>query len=94
MDVDAWGMEATGVLTDDGFAFRTNLECFDMEMRKLQTCFDGNAACAETDVPKGVTMGQIKGLKGEQTDGHLGDHLFATVQKGKLIVRNAKQRMQ
>lgn len=32
MDVDAWGMEATGILLDDGFAFGANFEGFDAEM--------------------------------------------------------------
>ena len=90
--IDARGAEATSILMDDCFTFRTNLECLNLKVRKLQTCFDGNAACAETDVPKGVAMGQIKGLKGELTDGHLGDHLFPAIKKHKFFVWDSEPR--
>ena len=83
MDVDAWGMEATGILLDDGFAFGANFEGFDVEMGEEEAGFDGDGACTEADVPKGVTFGQVKGLEGEEADGHLRNHLFATVEEEK-----------
>ena len=52
MDVDARGTKTTGILLDDGLALRTDLECADLEMRELQTGFDRDAACAESDVPE------------------------------------------
>ena len=87
--IDAGGVEATGVFLDDGFAFWTNLEGLDMEMRKLETSFDGDAASAETDVPKGVTVGEVKGLEGEKTDGHFGNHLLSAIKKRELMVGDA-----
>lgn len=89
MDVDTRDSEFTGILMDDRLAFRTNLEGLDMEMRKLETSFDGDAASAETDVPKGVTVGEVKGLEGEKTDGHFGNHLLSAIKKRELMVGDA-----
>jgi hypothetical protein len=90
MYVDAWGTEATGILMDDGLTLRSNLEGFDMQMRELQTGFYRDTACAKADVPKDMTTGEIEGLKCQQTDGHLGDHLRAAIEKGERVVWKAK----
>ena len=52
MDADACSSEATGILMDDCLALWADLKCLDMEVRKLKTCLDGDAACTETDVPE------------------------------------------
>lgn len=52
MYVEAWGAEAMGILVDDGFTFRTDFESLDVQMRELQAGLDGDAACAEADIPK------------------------------------------
>ena len=56
MDVDAWGTKLAGVFLDDGLALRTDLESADLQMRELQTGFDRDAACAETDVPEDASF--------------------------------------
>ena len=84
MDVDAWGSKATGVLMDDSLALWTDLECTDLKMWELQTSLYRYAARTEANVPENVSLGQIEGLKRQQTDGHLGDHLLTTVKKSEV----------
>ena len=77
--IDAWSSVPSGILTDDGLALGAYLESLDLKMRKLQTCLYGNTPCAETDVPKHMLTGKAKSGKGEQSDGHLRNHLLTTV---------------
>ena len=63
MHRDAWSAEPTGILLDNGFAFGTNFESFDVEVWELQACFDTDAARTEADVPQRMTVRQIKCLK-------------------------------
>ena len=63
MHIDARGTKATGVLVDDGFALRTDLEGLDIQMGKLQACLDGNASSTKADIPEDVSLRKIKCLK-------------------------------
>ena len=56
MDVDAWGTKLAGVLWDDCLALWTDLKGADLQMRELQTGFDRDATCAETDVPEDILL--------------------------------------
>jgi hypothetical protein len=47
----AWSAVATAVLADDGFALRTYLEGFDVEVRKEEACLDADATCTGADIP-------------------------------------------
>ena len=90
MHVNAWGTEPTGILLDDGFALRTDFEGFYLQMRKLQTGLDGHAARTKTDIPEHLPLRQVKRLKRQQSDRHLGNHLFAPIKEGKVGIRYAK----
>ena len=90
VDVDAWGSKLAGILMDDGLALRADFEGADGEMRELQTGLDRDAACAEANVPENVTERQVEGLKRQQADGHLGDHLLTTVEQHEGRVWNAE----
>ncbi len=79
MHTDAWGAEATGILADDGLTLRPHLEGFNVQMRKLQAGLYRDAARAEADVPEYFSPGQLQCLQRQQADGHLGNHLLATV---------------
>ena len=63
MYVDAWGTVAAGVLMDDGLTLGAYLEGFDVQVGKLQSGFDADAARAEADVPKDVAVRQVEGLE-------------------------------
>ena len=80
MDVDAWGTKLARIFLDDGLAFWTNFEGFDLQMGELQTSLNRDAACAETDVPEHMFTRQFSCLKRQQTDGHLGNHLLTSVE--------------
>jgi hypothetical protein len=60
-----------------------------MKVGELQTCLDADTARAEANVPKHMTARQVKGLQGEQADGHLRYHLLTAIQQGKLAIRKA-----
>ena len=90
MDVDAWGSEATSVLLDDRLALRTDLKGLDLKMWELQTRLDRYAARAEANVPKHLSIGKVESLERQQTDGHLGDHLFSAVEEGESGVGDAE----
>ena len=90
MYVNAWGAKAAGIFMNDSFAFGTDFESFNLQMRKQQTGLDRDAARAGTDVPQGVATTQVERLKGQQTDGHLGYHLLATVEEGEFGVGNTE----
>ena len=62
MNIDAWGTKLASVLLDNRFALRTDLKGADLKMRKLQTGFDRDAACTETDVPEDALLAQFEGL--------------------------------
>ena len=90
MDIDARSTKTTTVFLDDGFALRTDFKGDDLKMRELETSLDRDAACAEADVPEYVSLWKLEGLKRQQTDGHLGDHLLSSVEQGEFRIRNAK----
>lgn len=90
MNVDAGGTETSGILVDDGFALRTNLEGFYLKMREPQAGLDRDAARAGADIPQHMAMGEIEGLKGQQADGHFGNHLLSTVKEGEGGVGDAE----
>jgi hypothetical protein len=52
MDIDTWGTKTTGILTDDVFTLRTDLESANLQVRELQTSLDRYATCAETYIPE------------------------------------------
>lgn len=60
--VNTWGANASGILLDNSFALRSNLEGFDMQMWKLQTSLNADATRAKTNVPKNFPLRQIKCL--------------------------------
>ena len=84
MDIDAWGTKATSIFLDDGFALRTDLECLDLQMGELQASLNADATSTETDIPEDTALGEFEGLKCQQTDRHLGDHLLATIEQGEV----------
>ena len=57
MGMDAWRAKLPGILLDDGFALRTNLESLYLQVWELQTGLDRDATRAETNVPQDVPMG-------------------------------------
>ena len=65
VDIDAWSTKLSGVFLDDGFALRTNLEGFYLQMRELQTSLYRYTARTEADVPKHLSLGQIESLERE-----------------------------
>jgi hypothetical protein len=58
----AWSAVATAVLADDGFALRTYLEGFDVEVRKEEACLDADATCAGSDIPEDMVAREVEGL--------------------------------
>ena len=90
MDMDAWRAKLPGVLLDDGFALRTNLEGLYLQVWELQARLDADATCAEADIPEHMATGQLEGLQRQQADGHLGDHFFAPVEEREGSIGNAE----
>ena len=90
VDIDARGSETTGVLANDGLALGTNLEGLDVQMWELDARLNADAARTESDVPEDLPLWQVEGLQGQQTDGHLGYHLFPAIEQGELRIRNAE----
>ena len=90
MDVNAWHTKSTGIFVNNSLTFRTDFETTDLKMGELQAGLDGYAACAETDIPKDVSLGQFEGLERQQTDGHLGDHFLTTIEQHEGGVGNAE----
>ena len=91
MHVDAWCTKTADVLSDDSFALRSYLETANMKMRELQTGLNGDAARAEADVPQHMTARQVESLQRQQSDGHLRNHLLATVEECEGGVGNAEK---
>ena len=90
VDIDAWSTQSSHVFMDDGFAFRTDLESLDLQMGELQASLYRDAARTEADIPENMSLGKFEGLKCKQTNGHLGNHLLATIQQSKVGVGNAE----
>ena len=91
MDTDARSTESATIVVDDSLAFRTNLECLNLQMRELQSCFDRHAARTESYVPHYLSTRQIECLQSEQSDRHLGNHLFATIEQRELAIWYAER---
>ena len=90
MDVDAGRTKAAGIFMDDSLTLRTNLESLYLKMWELQARLDRDATRAEANVPENATLRQVESLKCQEPDGHLGDHLLATVKQRKLAVGDAE----
>ena len=90
MDTDAWGTESATIVVYDSLALMSNLECLNLQMRELQSCFNGHAARTESYVPHYLSTRQIECLQSEQSERHLGNHLFATIEQRELAIGYAE----
>ena len=92
-NLNPWCSQSTGILLDDGLALRTNLKAADLKMRELQTGFDGHTTRTEADIPEHASLRKFESLKGQQSDGHLRDHLLTTIKQLEIGIGDAKGAM-
>ena len=60
-------------------------------MRKLQFGLDRYRTRTKPDVPERAAMTQVEHAQCQQPDGHLGNHIYPTVEQKKCLFRHAKR---
>ena len=84
VDIDTRSSELTSILVNNRLALRPVLECFYMQVREQQPCFNGDASRAGSNIPENPPLSQVQSLQCQQPDWHFCDHLLAPVEQSEF----------